>query len=413
MIYDRTILNSVITSVEEYPVTLITGARQVGKTTLVSYFEKRGFRYVTFDDTEILAKAKDNPKRFIEELGYPVILDEIQRVKELFIEIECMVNKVRREKGSVYANGMYILTGSQKFHLMKGVSESLSGRVGIIEMEPLSQCELQGWKEECFEINNDSLFEKANTRKFTEEKLYESIIRGFYPARWETPDKPIKNFYSNYVKTYIEKDVVELINIKDFNKFENFIKVIASLTGEEYNANHIANTIGIDNKTVDSWMSILLASNLVTLLNPYYEDSMNKRIVKSKKIYFNDTGLACYLIGIDTPKTFKMSTFKGSIVETYIFNEIRKSYINHAEDIQMFYYRDNNQNEIDFVILKDGNLHLIEAKSGTNFGLNHIKGFRQLQNSKYNIAGQCILCLVDEPYRISSQTYAFPIRCIG
>lgn len=412
MIYQRTILDSVIASTKEYPVTLITGARQVGKSTLVSCFETKGFKYVTFDDTDLLKTAKSNPKKFIDELGFPVIIDEVQRAKEILIEIENKVNRVRKEKGSSFANGMYILTGSQKFHLMKGVSESLSGRVGIIEMEPLSQAEIRGWEEDEFEINNERLFEKANSRLLSGDDFYESILRGFYPARWENPGQPIKNFYSNYVKTYVERDVLEIVNIQNVTKFENFLRVIASSTGEEYNANSISKIVGIDNKTSDSWMGILVASNLITILNPYYEDSMTKRIVKSKKIYMNDTGLACFLMGIDTPKALQMSSFKGRIVETYIFNEIRKSFINHVDDVQIFYYRDNNQNEIDFVLLKDGNLHLIEAKSGKNFGLNHIKGFKQMMGSKYNIAGQCIICTAEEPYRIASQTYAYPIRCI-
>ena len=412
MKFQRTILNEIIRSIDEYPVTLITGARQVGKSTLASYFEEKGYRYITFDDTDLLAKANENPKKFIKDCGYPIIIDEIQRCKALFIEIEHVVNEVRRTKGTIEANGMYILTGSQKFHLMKGVSESMSGRVGIIEMEPLSQAEINNWDEVPFEIDNEKMMLKADERKLSEDTLYTSILRGFYPARWEIEGKPIKNYYSNYLKTFIERDVSELINVKDLRRFENFIKVVASLTGEEYNASNISKVVGIDNKTVESWLSILIVSNLVTLLEPYYEDSINKRIVKRNKIYFNDTGLACYLIGIDSPKTLKLSEFKGRIVETYIHNEICKSFKNNNVEIQMFYYRDNNQNEIDFIILKDGNLYLIEAKSGKQYGINDIKGFKQLANTKYNIAGQCILCCTEEVYRISSQIYAFPIRSI-
>ena len=412
MLYKRTILDEIINSIDEYPVTLITGARQVGKSTLVSYFENKGYKYISFDDTDLLAKAKENPKKFIEELGYPVIIDEIQRVKELFIEIENSVNDYKKKNGTIATNGMYILTGSQKFHLMKGVSESMSGRVGIIEMEPLSQAEIREWHEEPFVIDNELLMQKTNDRYLTQDDLYLSIVRGFYPARWEIEGKPIKNYYSNYLKTFIERDVSELINIKDLRKFENFIKVVASLTGEEYNASNISKIIGIDYKTVDAWLSILIVSNLVTLLEPYYEDSINKRIVKRNKIYFNDTGLACYLIGIDSPNTLKLSDFKGRLVETYIHNEICKSYKNNNVEVQLFYYRDNNQNEIDFIILRDGNLYFIEAKSGKQYGINDIKGFKQLLNTKYNIAGQCIICCAEDAYRISSQVYAFPIICI-
>lgn len=412
MKFQRTILNTIINTINEYPVTLITGARQVGKSTLVSYFENKGYKYVTFDDTKILSQAKSNPKKFIDEFGYPLIIDEVQRCKEIFIEIEYVVNNVRKKEGSLKANGMYILTGSQKFHLMKGISESLSGRVGIIEMEPLSQAELKGWIETPFEYNFEKLIEKADNRKLSDDDLYLSIIRGLYPARWENDGKPINNYYFNYLKTYIDRDVSELINIKDLNKFENFLRVIASYTGEEYNENAISKIVGVDNKTINSWLNILVISNLVTILNPYYEDSINKRIVKSKKIYFNDTGLACYLIGIDSPKTLKLSDFKGRLVETYIHNEIKKSFANNGIDAQMYFYRDNNQNEIDFIILRDGCLQLIEAKAGKQFGINNIKGFKQLVNTKYNIIGQCIICTADEPLRINSQVFAFPIRCI-
>ena len=412
MKFKRTILNTIINTINEYPVTLITGARQVGKTTLASYFEDKGYTYISFDDTEILSKAKENPKKFIENYGYPLIIDEIQRCKELFIEIENNVNEVRKKEGTLKANGMYILTGSQKFHLMKGVSESLSGRVGIIELEPLSQAELNGWKEVPFEYSLDTLIEKAECRKLDDDDLYLMITRGLYPARWEIEGKPINNYYFNYLKTYIDRDVSELIAIKDLHKFENFMRVIASYTGEEYNINNISKVVGVDNKTISSWIDILIVSNIVTILNPYYEDSINKRIVKSKKIYFNDTGFACYLIGIDSPRTLKLSVFKGRLVETYIHNELKKTFINNGIDVQMYFYRDNNQNEIDFIILRDGSLQLIEAKAGKQFGVNSIKGFKQLLNTNYNIVGQCIICTVDEPLRINSQVFALPIRCI-
>lgn len=411
MRYKRTILDSITISIAEYPVTLITGARQVGKTVLASYFEKE-FKYITFDDTALLSEAKKNPKKFIEKYGYPLIIDEVQRAKEVFIEIENMVNKVRKEQGTEGANGMYILSGSQKFHLMHGASESLSGRVGIIEVEPLSQAEIKEWNEEEFSLNMDKMVEKASNRKLSDDELYLSIVRGFYPARWEIEGKPINRYYSNYLRTFIERDVSELINIKDLPKFENFLRVIASMTGEEFNTNKVSKILGIDNKTVESWLNILIISNLVTLLEPYYEDSINKRIVKRKKLYFNDTGLACYLIGIDLPRTLQLSSFKGRLVETYIHNEIVKSYKNNGIEMQMYYYRDNNQNEIDFIILKDGNLYLIEAKAGKIYNSSDIKGFKQLLETKYNIIGQCIICTTDEIYRLNSQAYAFPIRCI-
>lgn len=413
MLINRSILPAVIQNIQEYPITLITGARQVGKTTLVSYFEERyGYKYLSFDNSDLLREALDNPRKFLEKWGYPIIIDEVQKAQSLFVEIERIVNEVRRKNGSQKANGMYILTGSQKFNLMKEVSESMSGRVGIIEMQPLSQCEIRGWNEIPFVVDNQELMNKSDSRQLSDEELYASIVRGFYPARWEIEGKPIKNYYSNYVKTYIERDVSQLIAIQDKSKFENLLKVLASLTGEELIVDNVAKTVGIDNKTVNSWISIAITGDIIRLLHPYYEDSINKRIVKRKKVYFNDTGLACYLLGIDSPKALKLSTFKGRLVETYIHNEIVKSYANQNIEANMFFYRDNNQNEIDLIILNDGKLNLVECKSGKNFTRNHIKGFDKLDDTKYEIAGKCIICTTDDAYRINSNIYAFPVRSL-
>lgn len=413
MLIKRNILSSVIECIKEYPVTLVTGARQVGKTTLVSYFEKEmGYKYISFDDSDLLENAKSDPKRFLEKQGYPLIIDEVQKETSVFSEIERIVNEKRRNGGSQSANGMYILTGSQKYSLMKEVSESMSGRVGVIEMATLSQNEIRGHGEECFSIDNGRLHEKSERSVLSDDDLYASIVRGFYPARWEIEGKPIRNFYSNYVKTYIDRDVSQLINLKDKIKFENMLKVFASLTGEEFIVDAVAKTVGVDSKTVNEWLSIAITGDIVSLLPPYYEDSINKRIVKRKKLFFNDTGLACYLLGIDTPNALKLSSFKGRMVETYIHNEIAKSYLNSGISPNMFYYRDNNQNEIDIIVLRDGKLNLVECKAGKRFGSGDIKGFRQLENTKYEIQGKCIICTTEEAYRIAQSVYAYPIRCI-
>ena len=413
MLINRSILPIIEQSIEEYPVTLITGARQVGKTTLVSYFEsERDYKYISFDDNRLLEEAKNSPKEFLEKQGYPLIIDEVQKVTSIFEEIEKIVNDKRRRQGSQSANGMFILTGSQKYTLMKEVSESMSGRVGIIEMPPLSQSEIRSWDEKPFIVNNEQILRKCDARELSDDDLYLSIVRGFYPARWEIEGKPIKNFYANYVKTYIERDVSQLINLKDKVKFENLLKILASLTGEEFIVNNIANTLGVDNKTVDAWISIAVTGDIISLLPPYYEDSINKRIIKRNKLHFNDTGLACYLLGIDTPKSLKLSSFKGRMVETYIHNEIKKSYLNNGISPNMFFYRDNNQNEIDLIILNDGKLNLIECKSGKKFNLSDIKGFKQLERTKYEFEGRSVICTCSDSYKIASGIYAIPIRSI-
>lgn len=214
MIYKREILHQIIQSIEEYPITLITGARQVGKTTLVSEIERTyNYKYLSFDDDLLLKEAKESPRVFLDKYCSHLILDEVQKVKEIFNELERRVNEIRRLKGSQEANGMYILTGSQKFDLMKEVSESMSERVGIINMSSLSKKEIRGWDDDnqIFRINNEKMFKHNVSRNLSNDELYESIIRGFYPARWEIENKPIKNYYSNYVKTYIERDIIDII----------------------------------------------------------------------------------------------------------------------------------------------------------------------------------------------------------
>ena len=414
MIFRRHIFSAVSRSINEYPITLITGARQVGKTTLVTLIEReRGYKYVSFDDTELLASAKANPKKFIKEHPAPIIFDEVQKAKELFPEIEAIVNEVRRERGSQSANGMYILTGSQKFNLMKEVSESMSGRVSIIEMPPLSQAEIRNWPEPVFSVDNNNMLSDSEKRSLSDEDLYLSIVRGVYPARLESEGKPIENYFSNYMKTYVDRDVSQLIALKDKVKFENLLRVLASLTGQEFIPDNIAKTIGVDKNTVNAWTNIAIAGDIVTLLSPYYETSINKRIIKRHKLYFNDTGFACYLLGIDSPKALRRSSFKGSLVETYIHNEIRKSYLNNGlEDKNMFFYRDNNQNEIDLILLRNGKLDFVECKSGKKFTRENIKAFSQLKNTSFEIGGQCIVCTAEEAYRISSNVYAYPVRCL-
>lgn len=262
-------------------------------------------------------------------------------------------------------------------------------------------------------MDNEALSDRSGKRALSDDDLYQSIVRGFYPARWESEGKPIENYFPDYVKTYLDRDVSQLIALRDKVKFENLLRVLASLTGQEFIPDNIAKTIGVDKNTVRAWTDIAVAGDIVTLLSPYYENSIHKRIVKRHKLYFNDTGLACYLLGIDSAKSLRLSSFKGHLVETYIHNEIRKSYLNNGlEDKNMFFYRDSNRNEIDLILLRDGRLDLIECKSGKSFSSENVKSFSQLKNTSFELKGQCIVCTSDDPYRISSNVYAFPIRCL-
>ena len=415
MIYKRTIEKIILERTKFIPITLITGARQVGKSSLMSIFEERlNYSLTSLDKPKNEIEAKSNTETFLNHHKLPLIIDEVQKAPILFNELVSRVNEIRRKSKGNEANGMYILTGSQKYSLMKNVKESMAGRVSIIVMPPLSQCEIREWEEKPFEIDISKMFEKSENRELSKNDLYKSIIRGFYPELWKNENYDAKIFYDDYIETYLKKDVPDFIELKDKNKFIDFLKFLASITGKEFVPNNISIDLGITRSTIESWIAILQAGDIVRLLTPYYEDSVKKQISKRKKIFFNDTGLVCHLLGIENVEMFEKYINKGSVIETYIHNEIRKTYINNGINIdnKMFYYQDLQQNEIDLIILHNGGLNLIECKSTNKPRIDVIRNLKRFLNSKYSVVGQCVICLVDEPKKLAPDVYAFPVKCI-
>ncbi len=406
----RHIYDQILESIKSKPITLITGARQVGKSTISFEFEKIGFNYVSLDNSREREMAKKDPDLFLQLHPWPVIIDEVQRAPELFNSIEEIVNNEKRKRNDNY--GMYILTGSQIYKLMKGVSESLAGRVSIIHMMPLSRNEIIGRSEPIFDFDLKNIQKRADDNPLSAIELFNNIVKGFYPELYSNSLLKVQKFYSDYVETYIERDVSELINIKDKFLFRNFMELIASLTGEEIIYDNIAKIIGVDKKTIMSWLSVLIAGNIVYLLEPYNEISISKRIVKRPKLYFTDTGLACYLAKLTSGEILQNSNFSGRFVETYIINELKKSYINNGIEPNFYYYRDNNMNEINLVIIQDGKLHRIECKSGINFNNSAAKGFKQLDNTNYQIGAKAIICNTDKIYPLDNDVYVLPLSGI-
>lgn len=407
----RTIQKQIETSIKTKPVTLITGARQVGKSTLCYEMKKEfGFNYVSLDDRFERAQAISDPELFLKLHPYPLIIDEVQYAPQLFDFIESVVNKKKLETGS--NNGMFILTGSQAYELMNGVTESMAGRVSIIKMSALSASEIFGQEELKFEINPTKNNKRISNYKINLDELYKLIVRGMYPELYDKPEISSDSFYANYVATYIERDVSQLINVKDKMKFQNFLEILASLTGQELVYDTIAKAIGVKVDTVQSWISVLAAGEIIYLLQPYNELSIVKRIVKRPKLYFYDTGLACYLARLNNEEVLKKSIFAGRFVETYIVNEIKKSYRNNGIRDNFYYYRDNNQNEIDLIILDNGELHFVECKSGVSYSKKDVKGFKQLGNSEYIKGSSCILCNTETVYSIDEDIYVLPISAI-
>lgn len=407
---ERSIKEVLLNNIKSYPITLVTGARQIGKSTLCYELTKQyNFNYVSLDDLDNRSEAINDPKFFLVKHKAPLIIDEVQYAPILFEYIESIVNKKRLEIGD--ANGMYVLTGSQKFKLMKNVTESMAGRVGVINMSPLSYNEVIKRKEIPFKVDMDNVFERAE-QKITSDNLFELIVKGFYPELYRNSELNINSFYSNYVTTYIDKDVSDIIEVKNKLLFHKLMQLLASLTGEELVYDNLAKQIGVDKKTIMSWISVLEASNIIYLLRPYYESSLTKRVVKRPKIYFKDTGLACHLAKLGDAKSLAVSHFAGHFVETYVINEIIKSYENTETYAEFYYYRDNNQNEVDLIIQTNGKLILVEVKSGMNFNNNSIKGFKALENTKYTIDTSCVICLTESVYKINDNVYALPISVI-
>ena len=406
----RHIYDQIVDSIKSKPVTLITGARQVGKSTIAFEFEKMGYSYVSLDNARERETARKDPDLFLQLHPWPVIIDEVQKAPELFESIEEIVNNEKRKRIDNY--GMFILTGSQSYKLMKGVTESLAGRVSIIHMMPLSRNEILGRDEPLFDFDLKNIQKRANDNPLTVIELFDNIVKGFYPELYSNSGLKLQKFYSDYVETYIERDVSDLVNVKDKLLFMHFMELVASLTGEEIVYDNIAKILGVDKKTVMSWLSILIAGNIVYLLEPYNEMSIAKRIVRRPKLYFTDTGLACYLARLTSGEILQNSNFSGRFVETYIINELRKSYVNNGIEPHFYYYRDNNMNEIDLVIIQDGKLHRVECKSGIKFNNSAVKGFKQLDKTNYQIGTKAIICNTDKIYPLDDDVYVLPLSGI-
>ncbi len=408
----RTIYKEIVKTIKNKAVTVISGARQVGKTTLCTMIEKElGFGYVSLADPLVQRSAVEDPSEFLSLHPAPYIIDEIQKAPELFSYLEGVVDANAREGKK---RGLYVLAGSQSYILMKGVSESMSGRIGLISMEPLSMSEINGVIEKPFQIDIAGINERCKNYMIETPKLYDFLVRGFYPELYDNDSLEPSLFYADYVATYLERDVSDFIQLKDKQKFVDLMTVLASLTGQELIYDNLAKDIGVSKLTIQSWISVLLAGNIVHLLQPYYEGSLTKRVVKRPKIYFSDTGLACYLAKVNSPLTLQNSYLKGAMVETYIINEIIKSYKNNRKDgeASFYYYRTFDKDEIDLVILYDGKISLMECKSGEKYGKEDAGKFKKFVKTKFILDKNAIVCTTHTLYSLGDNCFVLPVTAI-
>lgn len=373
----------------EYPAVLVIGARQTGKTTILRKItEQKLVPYLSFDDPAEELSAKNDAKTFIEFHQPPFMFDEIQYVPELFRYLKIEIDQNR-------TNGMYYLTGSQQFHLMESATESLSGRIGIVQLYPFSERELLGdsftepfipTKEYLLERNSSLL--KAKT-DFSVQKTWKSIHRGFFPE--VALEKVTSNdFYANYLKTYIERDIRKLTQVADELQFMQFISVVASRTSQLVNYSDIADECSISEVTAKKWLSLLVTSGLVYLLKPY-SVNVEKRIVKTPKLYFMDTGLAAYLTKWTNPEVMQNGAMSGAFFETYVVAEVIKSFANKGLEPPIYFYRDKDKIEIDLLIEQNGTVFPVEIKKTASPDSNDAKNFFITSRLKNVKIGQCVV----------------------
>ncbi len=410
---NRRMVDTIKEAIKHYPVILLTGPRQIGKSTLLhNWIKEKTYSYVSFDDKLELAMAKSDPKTFLSLHKAPLIIDEAQKAPELFPVIEMIVNESRLKIGNKESNGMYILSGSQRRQLLDDSKESLSGRVAILDMMNLSMSEIISRKSRVFDTNILELSNRTNDIELNENEIFRYIVRGFFPGLYDDKDLNTSLFYSSYLTTYLEKDLKDLIDIKDEYKFIEFLKILASNTGEELVYDNYAKQVGVSTNTIKSWVSVLVKTAVIYLVEPYNEESIVKRVVRRPKMYFFDTGLAAYLCAIDSGETLQRSFLKGRFFETFVFNEIKKSFMNEGLMQQLYYYRDSEQNEIDLVLVKDASISLIEIKSGQEFNASSTKAFKKLADSKLIKKNNAIICTASKISILNDGTYIIPVVTI-
>ena len=407
----RTALAQIEKGIGLKPVTLITGARQTGKTTLCKVMaERHGFSYVTLADRSERMLAREDPDMFLSVHPAPLIIDEVQYAPSLFEALESAVDRRAFETGS--NEGMYIITGSQAYNVMQGVTQSMAGRIYKVEMSPLSMSEILGREEVPFRVDFEANIRRAMGHVLSVDDVYSMIVRGGYPELYQKPDIETSKFYADYVDSYIDRDVSQLINVRDKDRFTVFIQYMASMTGQELVYEHVANAIGVSLKTVQQWTGVLVAGGIVRLLTPFVPSSNVKALTSRPKMYFRDTGLACYLSRMYDPDTLRVGYLAGHMVETFIVNEIMKTYENNCVDWGFHYYRDSDGNEVDLVMLGNGTLNLVECKSGMTYDQGDVRAFTRMRRSSYPVGQSCIVCLTERAYPIGDGVYALPVSSI-
>ena len=374
----------------------VTGARQVGKSTVLkTLFTEHS--ELTLDESRLLRLALEQPEEFFEQFEPPVFVDEIQYAPSLFPYIKIHIDKTG-------AKGAFVLSGSQRYEMMAGMTESLAGRINLIDLYGLSLREIQG-DDFCEEfMPTEEYLKKRNPKPLKYNEVWENIWRGFFPeivvrgTDWS-------RFYSSYVRTYLDRDVSKLGQVGNLLQFEKFMVAMAARTGQLLNIADIAKDTGISAPTAEKWLSILVASNIVYVLKPYHNNVL-QRLIKTPKTYFLDTGFASYLIGWDNAQVLQNGAMSGAMFETFVISEIIKSWANSngvTPNMNFYYFRDKDGNEIDLLIKRNGVLYPIEIKKHLSCDKGDIKAFKQLNKIPDMKRGEgCVVCMADDVFPITA-----------
>lgn len=404
---NRAMESSVLKASTQYPVVMVCGQRQTGKSTMLRHLAEPDRVYVSFDKLETRRLAENDPSLFFETYGHKLLIDEFQRVPSILMTIKDIVDNAAY-KGED-PNGMFWLTGSQKFVMMKNVSESLAGRVAVFTLLPLSQREIDGMESEPFNPEIDAL-KKKNSRKKTLKSTFEQIFRGGMPKLISNRTLDRDLYFSSYMDTYIERDVSALEQVGKLDEFRTLVTYLAANTAQELKYDSIAKEIGVSAPTVKQWITILERSGIIYILKPYY-NNFNKRLVKTPKCYFIDTGLAAYLTRWPTYETLMNGNASGAFFETFVVSEILKSYYNSGKEPNIYYYRDTEKKEIDLLLLGADWICPVEIKKSKTPS-EADKNFHVLEKTGLKVMPGLILCMADELFPVKRDLWLCPVSLI-
>ncbi len=407
MYVPRTLEMFALAASRQFPVVLLTGARQVGKTTLLRHLSTEERTYVTLDDPLIRELAKTDPALFMQRFPPPVLIDEVQYAVELLPHIKMAADRAGQP-------GLFWLTGSQQFHVMAGVSESLAGRVAVLHLLGLSRRELLGQAQEArpFLPTPEEIERRVGLGgQLTLKELYRLIWRGSLPAIAlnETVERDL--FYGSYVQTYLQRDLRDLARVGDEMAFVRFLRAAAARTGQLLNLADLARDADVSPHTARSWLSILQTAEIVYLLEPYHT-AVTKRLVKSPKLYFLDTGLASYLTEWSSPETLEAGAMSGPMLETWMVAELLKSYWHTGRRPPFYYYRDKDRREIDLLVVQDGMAYPLELKKTASPGRDDVRHFGALENLGLPLGPGGLICLVEQSLPLTATVRSIPAWAI-